>query len=76
MMSSLGFESDVARALVVLSIGAGSLVASHANDSMFWIFTQMTGMRVKTGFKIHTVGTLILGVSGVLTIWIISQIML
>ncbi|MEN8202585.1 MAG: gluconate:H+ symporter [Bacteroidota bacterium] len=76
MMASLGFESDIAKALVVLATGAGSLVVSHANDSMFWIFTQMTGMRVRTGFKIHTVGTLVLGVSAVLVIWVISAIAL
>jgi len=76
MMASLGYESDIAKALVVLAIGAGSLVVSHANDSMFWIFTQMTGMKVRTGFKIHTVGTLILGVSAVLIIWVISTIAL
>jgi len=76
MMASLGFDSDTARALVVLSIGAGSLVVSHANDSMFWIFTQMTGMKVKTGFRIHTVGTLTIGVAASLVIWIISLIIL
>lgn len=76
MMVSLGFDTDVAKALVVLAIGAGSLVVSHANDSMFWIFTQMTGMKVNTGFRIHTVGTLVLGVSGALVIWVISLILL
>lgn len=76
MMGSLGFETNAAKALVVLAIGAGSLVVSHANDSFFWIFTQMTGMEVKTGFRIHTVGTLILGVTAALVIWIISLIML
>jgi len=76
MMASLGFDTDVARAMVVLSIGAGSLVVSHANDSMFWIFTQMTGMKVNTGFRIHTLGTLVLGVSAVLVIWVISLILL
>ncbi len=76
MMVSLGFDTSAARALVVLSIGAGSLVVSHANDSMFWIFTQMTGMKVRTGFRIHTVGTLVLGVSAILIIWVISLIIL
>lgn len=76
MMASLGFESAAARALIVLSIGAGSLVVSHANDSMFWIFTQMTGMKVNTGFRIQTVGTLVLGVSAALILWVISLIML
>ena len=76
MMASLGFETDIAKALVVLAIGAGSLVVSHANDSMFWIFTQMTGMKVRTGFKIHTLGTLVLGVAAVSIIWVISLIAL
>ena len=76
MMASLGFETDVAKALVVLATGAGSLVVSHANDSMFWIFTQMTGMEVKTGYRVHTQGTLILGISAALVIWVISLIAL
>ena len=76
MMGPLGFDTDMAKALVVLSIGAGSLVVSHANDSFFWIFTQMTGMPVRTGFRVHTVGTLVLGISAALIIWIVSLIML
>ena len=76
MMSSLGFDTDMARALVVLSIGAGSLVVSHANDSMFWIFTQITNMSVRNGFRVHTLGTLVLGCSAALIIWLISLIFL
>lgn len=76
MMISLGFDTNMARALVVLSIGAGSLVVSHANDSMFWIFTQMTNMSVRQGFRIHTLGTLVLGCSAALVIWILSLFLL
>jgi len=76
MMVSLGFDSNMARALVVLSIGAGSLVVSHANDSMFWIFTQMTNMSVKQGFRIHTLGTLVLGCAAALIIWLLSLFLL
>ena len=76
MMHSLGFDSTMARALVVLSIGAGSLVVSHANDSMFWTFTQMTNMSVKQGFRIHTLGTLVLGCAAALIIWAMSLFLL
>jgi len=75
-MIALGFDTPMARALVVLSIGAGSLVVSHANDSMFWIFTQMTNMSVRQGFRIHTLGTLVLGCSGALVIWLVSLFLL
>lgn len=76
LMEPLGFESDMAKALVVLSIGAGSLVVSHANDSFFWVFTQMTRMDVKTGYRLHTLNTLILGVTSALVIWVISLFVL
>ena len=72
LMEPLGFESGMAKALVVLSIGAGSMVVSHANDSFFWVFTQMTRMDVKTGYKLHTFATLIIGVASAIAIWVIS----
>jgi GntP family gluconate:H+ symporter len=76
LMSSLGFESGVAKALVVSSIAAGAMVVSHANDSFFWVVTQMSRMDVKTGYKLHTVATLIIGITSGLTVWIISLIVL
>jgi GntP family gluconate:H+ symporter len=75
-MSSLGFESEVAKALVVSSIAAGAMVVSHANDSFFWVVTQMSRMDVKTGYKLHTVATFIIGITSGLTVWIISLIVL
>jgi len=76
LMSSLRFESGIAKAMVVLAIGAGSMVVSHANDSLFWVVTQMTGMDVKTGYRTHTLATLIIGVTSIITIWVISLIAL
>ena len=72
LLSSLGFTSEIARALVVLSIGAGAMVASHVNDSFFWVVTQMSRMDVKTGYKLHSLGSLILGLSSALIIWILG----
>ncbi|MFD3000159.1 GntP family permease [Pontibacter toksunensis] len=63
MMTSLGFETELEKAMVVIAIGAGSAVVSHANDSFFWVVTQMSGMKVRTGYRLYTVGTLVLGMS-------------
>src|SRR5690606_3971465 len=63
LMDALGFVSELDKALVVIAIGAGSLVVSHVNDSFFWVFTQMTKMEVKIGYKLHTTGTLVIGVT-------------
>ncbi|MFA5251049.1 MAG: GntP family permease [Phycisphaerae bacterium] len=76
LMSPLGFESAVAKALVVASIAAGAMVVSHANDSFFWVITQMAKMDIKTGYKLHTVATLIIGVTSGLTVWVLSLILL
>ena len=63
LLADMGLESGIEKALVVSAIGAGSLVVSHANDSYFWVVTQMSNFDVNMGYRIHTVGTLILGVS-------------
>jgi GntP family gluconate:H+ symporter len=70
LLSSLGFSSEVAKSLIVLAIGAGAMVVSHANDSFFWVVTQMSRMDVKAGYKLQSTGTLILGVSAGIVLWI------
>ena len=44
LLAPLGLEGATARALVVVAIGAGSMMVSHANDSFFWVVTQFSGM--------------------------------
>lgn len=74
LMGELGFVSDLDKALVVIAIGAGSAVVSHANDSFFWVVTQMSGMDVRTGYRTHTLGTLVMGVSSALVVFLIHSI--
>ena len=54
----------------IMALGVGSMTVSHANDSYFWIVTQMSGIDVKTAYKTHTLGTLIQGGTGLLVILI------
>lgn len=72
LMESLGFVTEMDKALLVVSIGAGSMVVSHANDSFFWVVTQMSGMNVSQGYKIYSLGTLVIGLTSIITILIIS----
>lgn len=76
MLATLGLESDVARALTVVAIGAGSMIASHANDSYFWVVTQMSGMKVEQGYRFQTLGTLFTGLISVLACWLLSLFIL
>lgn len=74
MMPSLGFDSEIQKALVVVAIGAGSAVVSHANDSFFWVVTQMSGMNVKTGYRLFSLGSGLLGLTGAITVFIFYSI--
>lgn len=71
MLGDLGFTTELEKALFVIAIGAGSAVVSHANDSFFWVVTQMSGMNVRTGYRTHTLGTLIMGCSAALCVYVI-----
>jgi len=72
LVPSLGMDSPSARALVVVAIGAGSMIASHANDSYFWVVTQMSNMTVNQGYRLQTIGTLILGICTSLFVYFMS----
>lgn len=72
LMVSMGFDSEMLKALVVIAIGAGGLVVPHANDSSFWVVTQLTGMNVRTGYKLYTRGALLVGVFAALVVFGIS----
>jgi GntP family gluconate:H+ symporter len=76
LLGTLGLEAPTAKALVVVAIGAGSMVVSHANDSYFWVVTGLSGMSVKQGYKLQTLGTLIEGATAAVALWIISLIVL
>ncbi len=74
MMGSLGFSTEIEKAMLVIAIGAGSAVFSHANDSYFWVVTQMSGMDVKTGYKLHSAGSAVLGVTAAVLLFILNMI--
>ena len=76
LLGTLGLDSAVARALVVVALGSGGMIASHANDSYFWVVTQMSGMTVNQGYKLQTVGTLVVGVFASLAVLLLSLFVL
>ena len=76
LLPSLGLDASPARALVVVAIGAGAMIASHANDSYFWVVTQMSDMNVNQGYRLQTTGTVAVGITTALATWILSLFIL
>lgn len=74
LLDTMGFTSPIAKALVVLAIGAGSMAVSHLNDSYFWVVSQFSGMDTTLAMKTHTFATLIQGLVGIIFIFILKLI--
>jgi len=54
MLSELQLASETGFILSVLSMGAGSMVFSHTNDSYFWVVTKFSNIDVKNSLKIFS----------------------
>lgn len=76
LVDSLGLNSTNGLALAVLAIGAGSLTVSHVNDSYFWVVSKFSEMDTSVALKTHTVATLIMGLTGLMTIQILAWVLL
>ena len=73
ILQSLGFETEMQKALVVIAIGAGAAVVPHVNDSGFWVFSQLIGMDIKTGYRLITFGAFIVGTFTGLVVFVLSM---
>jgi len=76
LLESLHLDSPTGRALAVVSIGAGSMVVSHVNDSYFWVVTGFSKMSIKEGYRLQTLGTLVQGCTAAVTLWVIGTLVL
>jgi len=59
--------------LMVLAVGAGSLMFSHVNDTGFWMFKEYFNLSLKETFKTWTVMESLVSVLGLLGVILLSQ---
>jgi gluconate:H+ symporter, GntP family len=72
ILPQLGFDTTMGVVYVILSMGAGSMVISHANDSYFWVVSKFSNLDVGTAYKTYSTGTLILGIVTMVVIYLLS----
>ena len=61
LMSTMGFDTPIELALVVMALGGGAMTVSHANDSYFWVVSQFSGIEMKDAYRSYTLMTGIQG---------------
>ena len=60
--------SSVNPALMVLAVGAGSVIADHVNDAGFWMIKEYFGLSLKETFLSWTTATTVMSVTGLVSI--------
>jgi Gnt-I system high-affinity gluconate transporter len=60
--------------LMVISIGAGSLMCSHVNDTGFWMFKEYLGLSLADTFRSWTLMETIVGVVGLIGVLFLNLI--
>jgi len=73
MLPVLGVHQQIQPELMVLSIGAGSLMFSHVNDGGFWLFKEYFNLTIKETFLTWTLMETIVSVTGLIAVLILSH---
>jgi Gnt-I system high-affinity gluconate transporter len=60
--------------LMVLAVGAGSLMLSHVNDTGFWMFKEYFNLSLKETFKTWTVMESLISLLGLIGVLILSYL--
>ncbi|QYU68944.1 GntP family permease [Leptolyngbya sp. 15MV] len=76
MLGDLGYATDMGRVLVVLAIGAGAMTVSHVNDSFFWAVSQFSRLPLPLAYRAFTAATLVQGLTGITTVYLLGFIFL
>ena len=76
MISMLGLDSEWGRIMAMLSMGAGSMMVSHANDSYFWVVSNFSEIDPGTNLKVYSSSTIVMGVVVFTFVWITSLFIL
>ena len=70
LVSATGVDPN----LMVLAVGAGSLMFSHVNDAGFWLFKEYFNLSIKDTMKSWSVMETIVGVVGLIGVLILQAI--
>ncbi len=64
--------SAIDKALLVIAIASGASIASHVNDSGFWLVSKYLGLNEKQTFKSWTIMTTLLALVGFVSVALLS----
>jgi GntP family gluconate:H+ symporter len=76
LLPALGLDSETGRLLAVLSMGAGSMTLSHANDAYFWVIAKFSGLDMRSMLQVYTIATSLMGLTTLGVVYLLSLVMM
>jgi gluconate:H+ symporter, GntP family len=61
LLPALGLDSEWGRQITLMSMGAGSMMVSHANDAYFWVVSKFGNLNTDLTLKSYSVMTFLMG---------------
>ena len=74
MAPLIGGMPGVNKELLVVSIGAGSLIASHVNDGGFWLVKESLNLTVTETLRTWTVMETVISITALVLILLLNTI--
>jgi GntP family gluconate:H+ symporter len=74
-LPALGLASGNGPMLCILSMGAGSMLLSHANDAYFWVIARFSGLDMKIMLKVYTIATCFMGLTAYGLVYLLSRLL-
>jgi len=68
LLPGLGLDTELGKVWTILALGTGAMTVSHANDSYFWIVSEMGGLTTNEAFQYHTKATALQGAVGLVLV--------
>jgi gluconate:H+ symporter, GntP family len=76
LLPALGLNTPNGELICVLSMGAGSMTLSHANDAYFWVISKFSGIDMRSMLRVYTISTGLMGLVTLLMVWLLSLFLL
>jgi GntP family gluconate:H+ symporter len=76
MLDNMGFPGETGKLLVMLAMGAGSMMVSHANDSYFWVITNFSKIEADDTLKVYSTATVVMGLTAFVVVLVLSLFMM
>lgn len=75
-LPALQLDSENGRILAVLAMGAGSMAVSHVNDAYFWVISNFSDIELKQMFRVYSLATVWMALTGMAGVYILSLFIL